>query len=132
MKIIDFLKIKNENWEKYEIYKKTAFKCTNENASFAAFSFIEKSGKLHTIAEDLILLTVKDIVSAMIGKEAANSLNKISLSNDTIKKIDSLSGNNEKQLLRRVNKKYYFRSQLDESTDITNKLILLCYVRYEY
>jgi len=69
----------------------------------------------------------------MIGKEAENSLNKIALSNDTMKKrIDGLSGNIKEQLLRRINKSDYFSLQLDESTDITNKSVLLCYVRYEY
>jgi hypothetical protein len=73
------------------------------------------------------------MVSAMIGEEATNSLNKIALSNDIIKKrIDSLSINIKEQLLRRINKNDYFSLQLDESTDITNKSVLLCYVRYEY
>lgn len=97
-----FLKVKNKNWEKYEVYKKIAPKYTNENTSFGAFLLIEKSRKLHTIAEDLILPTVKAMVSAMINKEAANNLNKISLSNDTIKKkIDSLSRNNEEYVEKR-------------------------------
>jgi len=34
----------------------------------------------------MILPAAKAMVSAMIGEEAANSLNKIALSNDTIKK----------------------------------------------
>jgi hypothetical protein len=69
----------------------------------------------------------------MIGKEAANILNKIALSNDTMKKqIDSLLVNIKEQLLRRINKSDNFSLQLDGSTDITNKSILLCYVRYEY
>jgi len=34
--------------------------------------------------------------------------------------------------LRRINECDYFSLQLDESTDITNKTILLCYVRYNY
>jgi len=55
------------------------------------------------------------------------------LSNDTIKKrIDGLSGNIKEQLLRKINKSDYFSLQLDESTNITNKSVLLCYVRYEY
>jgi len=34
--------------------------------------------------------------------------------------------------LRRINKSDYFSLQLNKSTDITNKSLLLCYVRYEY
>jgi hypothetical protein len=59
-------------------------------------------------------------------------MQQIALSNDTIiKRIDSLLVNIKEQLLRRINKSNYFSVQLDESTDITNKSVLLCYVRYE-
>lgn len=84
--------------------KKIAPKYTNENISFGAFLLIEKSGKLHTIAEDLILSTVKAMVSAIINKVAANNLNKISLSNDTIKKKLIVYQEIMKNMLRRVNK----------------------------
>lgn len=115
--------------------KKSSTSYSNENAvkaSFANSLLIGKSGKPQTIAEDLILPAAKAMVSIMISKEAANNLNLISLSNDTIKKrIDSLSGN-IKELLLRINECDYFSLQLDESSDITNKSILLCYVRYNY
>jgi len=116
--------------------KKSSTSYSNENAvktSFAVSLLIGKSGKPHTIAEDLILPAAKALVSIMISKEAANNLNLISLSNDTIKKrIDSLSENIKEQLLRRINECDYFSLQLDENTDITNKSILLCYVRYNF
>jgi len=113
--------------------KKTVTDCTNESAVKASFVVSLLIGKSHTIAEDLIFPAAKAMVSEMIGEEAANSLNKITLSNDTIKKrIDGLSGNIKEQLLRRINKSDYFSLQLDESTDITNKSVLLCYVRHEY
>jgi hypothetical protein len=82
---------------------------------------------------DLILPAAKAMVSAMIDEKAANSLNKIALSNDTVKKrTHGLSGNIKEQLLRRINKSDYFSLQLDGSTDITNKSVLLFYARYEY
>jgi len=137
MKSIDFFKNKEQELRKnMKFIKKTATDCTNESAvkaSFIVSLLIGKSGKPHTIAEDLILPAAKAMVSTMIGEEAANSLNKIALSNDTIqKRIDRLSGNIKEQLLKRINKSDYFSLQLDESTDITNKSVLLCYVRYEY
>lgn len=56
-------------------------------------SFIERSGKSHTIVQNLVLPLGKAIVSAMTAEDAANSLNKIVLSNNTIKKrIANLSG----------------------------------------
>ncbi|KAL4136257.1 hypothetical protein QTP88_007808 [Uroleucon formosanum] len=124
MKSIDFFKNKEQELRKnMKFIKKTATDRTNESAvkaSFIVSLLIGKSGKPHTIAEDLILPAAKAMVSAMIGEEAANSLNKIALSNDTIKKrIDRLSGNIKEQLLKRINKSDYFSLQLDErvSTD---------------
>ncbi|VVC46493.1 Ribonuclease H-like domain, partial [Cinara cedri] len=136
-KTIDFFKNKEYELRKnMKCIKKSSTSYSNENAvkaSFAVSLLIGKSGKPHTIAEDLILPAAKAMVSIMISKEVANNLNLISLSNDTIKKrIDSLSGNIKEQLLRRINECDYFSLQLDESTDITNKSILLCYVRYNY
>ncbi|VVC26491.1 Domain of unknown function DUF4371 [Cinara cedri] len=113
--------------------KKSSTSYSNENAVKASFAFsllIGKSGKPYTIVEDLILPAAKAMVSKMISKGAANNLNLISLS--IKKRIDSLSGNIKEQLLRRINECDYFSLQLDESTDITNKSILLCYVRYNY
>ncbi|KAL4113130.1 hypothetical protein QTP88_016813 [Uroleucon formosanum] len=89
MKSIDFFKNKEQELRKnMKFIKKTATDCTNKSAvkaSFIVSLLIGKSGKPHTIAEDLILPAAKAMVSAMIGEEAANSLNKIALSNDTIK-----------------------------------------------
>jgi len=73
------------------------------------------------------------MVSALINKKAAKDLSIISLSNDTVKKrIDDLSANIKEQLLERIRMSPYFALQLNESTDITNKATLLCYVRYEH
>ncbi|VVC34520.1 Hypothetical protein CINCED_3A007729 [Cinara cedri] len=106
MKSIEFFKNKEQELRK--------------NMKFSLL--IGKSGKPHTIAEDLILPAVKAMVSAMIGEEATNSFNKIALSNDTIKQqIDGLSRNIKEQLLRRINKSDYLSLRLDESTNITNK-----------
>jgi hypothetical protein len=73
------------------------------------------------------------MVSALISEKAAKDLSLIPLSNNTVKKrIVSLSENIKEQLLERVRMSPYFALQLDESTDITNKATLMCYVRYEH
>jgi hypothetical protein len=94
-KTIDFFKNKEYELRKnMKCIKKSSTSYSNENAvkaSFAVSLLIDKSGKPHTISEDLILPTAKAMVSIMISKEAANNINLISLPNDTIKKrIDSL------------------------------------------
>lgn len=70
------------------------------------------------------------MVSALINEKAAKDLSIISLSNNTVKK--RIDENIKQQLLERIRMSPYFALQLDESTDITNKVTLLCYVRYEH
>jgi len=64
--------------------KKTATDCANENAvkaSFAVFLLVRKSRKPHTTIAGYLILpgTTVAMVSAMVGEEAVNSLNKIVL-----------------------------------------------------
>ncbi|ETE67115.1 Zinc finger MYM-type protein 6, partial [Ophiophagus hannah] len=107
-------------WESKKMVKKkkTATGCNNENAVRASFEVsqpIAKTRKLCTIAEELTLLAVEIMVSALIIK----------------RRIDGLSANIKEQLLERIHLFPYFALQLDESMDI-NKAILLCYIRYQH
>lgn len=52
-------------------------------ASFVVSLLIRKSKKPHTTTKDLILPGAKAVVSAMIGEEAANTLNKIAALSNT-------------------------------------------------
>ena len=84
-----------------------------------------------TIAEELILPCSIDMVEEVEGKEIAAKLKNIPLSDDTLKRrVYEMDENVEKQLISRINDSDYFSIQMDESTDVTNKALLLMFVRY--
>ena len=67
----------------------------------------------------------------MLDDKAVSLLKQISLSNDTIqRRVHEMAKNVENQLIRRLHESKYFSIQLDESLDISNCAILVCYVRY--
>ena len=71
------------------------------------------------------------MVGEMDGAEAVVKYKTIPLSDDTIKRrIAEINDDVEMQLINRINSSDYFSIQLDESTDNTNKALLLMYVRY--
>lgn len=115
---------------------KTATGTNNESAVLASYQvslLVAKSGKPHTIAEELILPCAKIMISAMLGDKASKELDVVSLSNNTVKKrIDEMSGNVKEQLILNVKASRFYALQLDESTDISNDANLLAYVRYEH
>lgn len=68
--------------------------------SYQVSLLVAKSGKPHTIAEELLLHCAKIMVSDMLGDKAPNELDIISLSNSTMKnRIDEMSGNVKEQLI---------------------------------
>ena len=57
----------------------------------------------------------------------------ISLSNDTVeRRISDMADDTERQIVEKIKKSELFALQLDESTHIQNKSILLTYVRYTW
>ncbi|KAH0999800.1 hypothetical protein HUJ04_013569, partial [Dendroctonus ponderosae] len=108
----------------------------NEKAALASFQTAElivKSEKCHTIAEDLLLPAAQIMCKTMIGDSAAKQLHVIPLSNNTIKRrVTDLSLNSEHTLILRLQISKMFAIQFDESTDISNKAILLVFVLYDY
>ena len=75
---------------------------------------IAKVGKPHTIAERLVkpekLICAKDL----LGEQAANILQKIPLSNDTVKRRqDEMAENLEEQLMEKL-KVLKFSLQIDQ------------------
>ena len=68
-------------------------------ASFKVAYRIAKCKRLHTIAEELVLPAVLDLVSTMIGESAAKKLKAVPLSNNTIsRRIDKISDDIDDQL----------------------------------
>ncbi|CAL9694137.1 unnamed protein product [Knipowitschia caucasica] len=102
-------------------------------ASYRVSKLIAQTGKPHTIGEDLILPAAKEMVNMVIGENAANKLNVISLSDNTVKRrIDDMAEDVLNQLVTRIKESRFYAIQIDESTDIAALANLLAFVRYEH
>ena len=67
----------------------------------------------------------------MLGDKAEKEINKIPLSNDTVRRrILALSADMEENVCRNKLKNSIFALQVDESTDITNKAHLLAFIHF--
>ena len=92
---------------------------------------IGKTKKPYTIGEDLIKPCMLAATAEILGPEAANKLQAIPISNDTVqRRIIDMAVDVEEQLIEQVKKLRYFAIQLDESTDLSNCAVLVCFVRY--
>lgn len=68
-------------------------------ASYNISLLIAKTGKPHTIGEDLILPAVKEVITTVLHKPAADIIRKIPLSNSSVqRRIDEMAENIEKSL----------------------------------
>ena len=108
----------------------------NENAlraSYLVANRIAKAKKPFTIGEELILPSAKDICRELLGEAAVKKRAHVPLSATTVtRRIEEIAEDIEIQLLERINSSPWYALQVDESTDIDNKAILLVYVRYIY
>ena len=90
---------------------------------------IAKVGKPHAIAERLVKPAMLIYDKELLGEQAANILQKIPLSNDTVKRTqDEIAENLEEQLVEKL-KVSKFSLQIDKTT-MNNSVLLLAYVRY--
>jgi hypothetical protein len=68
----------------------------------------------------------------VLGKQAVQRLKVIAMSANTVKRrIEDMAEDTENQVIEMVKNSTFYSIQLDESTDITNKAVLLCFVRFE-
>ncbi|KAE9523112.1 hypothetical protein AGLY_016499 [Aphis glycines] len=99
-------------------------------ASYNTSKLIAKSGKAHTIGEQLILPAIKEVLETVLHHSASyNVIKKVPLSNDTVRRrIDEMAEDVEVSLCELLvsNK---FSLQVDESTLPGNEALLLAYVR---
>lgn len=106
----------------------------NENAlraSYLVANRIAKAKKPFNIGEELILPCTKDICRELLGEAAVEKVAHVPLSARTVtRRIEEIAEDIEIQLLERINASPWYALQVDESTDIANKAILLVYVRY--
>uniref|UniRef100_A0A671KM04 DUF4371 domain-containing protein n=1 Tax=Sinocyclocheilus anshuiensis TaxID=1608454 RepID=A0A671KM04_9TELE len=100
-------------------------------ASYMVAAHVARSKKAFTIAKELILPSAVDRCRELLGDAAATKIQSIPLSNDTMaRRIVDMSDDTECQLVERIKASPYFAIQLDESTDISNVMLLLVFVRY--
>ena len=110
----------------YSTYDKATLK-----ASYQLSLRIAKTKKPFTVGEELVLPCIVDATKAILGDKYAKQMQNIPLSNDTVsRRIEDMASDVETQLLKKIHFSQIFAVQLDESTDNTNKAILLVYVRF--
>lgn len=133
-KSVHFFKLKlNELKKSQNLMKKTSLNI-NKNATLASYQIAEliaNSGKPHTIAEELIVPAALQICKTMLGESAAKTISTIPVSNNTIqRRILDMSENIQKHLFLKLCMSDMFALQLDESTDISKKAVMLVFVRF--
>jgi len=100
-------------------------------ASFLISLRIAISKKKFTIGEDLIMPCMVDANLTLFGDKAAKKIKTIPLSNDIVSnRITMMSDDVHQQLIIKIKRSKLYDLQLDESTDITDKALLLIYIRY--
>nr|XP_020764292.1 zinc finger MYM-type protein 6 isoform X1 [Odocoileus virginianus texanus]XP_020764293.1 zinc finger MYM-type protein 6 isoform X1 [Odocoileus virginianus texanus]XP_020764294.1 zinc finger MYM-type protein 6 isoform X1 [Odocoileus virginianus texanus]XP_020764295.1 zinc finger MYM-type protein 6 isoform X1 [Odocoileus virginianus texanus]XP_020764296.1 zinc finger MYM-type protein 6 isoform X1 [Odocoileus virginianus texanus]XP_020764297.1 zinc finger MYM-type protein 6 isoform X1 [Odocoil len=100
-------------------------------ASYLIAFQIAASKKPFSIAEELIKPYLVEMCSEVLGSSAGDKMKTIPLSNNTIgHRIDELSADIEDQLIQKVRESKWFALQIDESSDISNTTLLLCYIRF--
>ena len=81
----------------------------------------------------MILLSTKDLCRELLGEVAVKKIEHVPLSASTItRRIEEIAEDIVTQLLERINTSLRYTLQVDESTDIDNKTLLLVYGRYLY
>lgn len=99
-------------------------------ASYNISLLIAKSGKPHTIGEQLILPAVEEVLKTVLHKSPFDILKRIPLSNNTVqRRIDEMSSDIESFLCNYL-QTTHFSIQLDESTLPGNESLLLACVRF--
>ncbi|XP_003738604.1 SCAN domain-containing protein 3-like [Galendromus occidentalis] len=100
-------------------------------ASYEIALSIAQNKKPFNIGETLIKPCLVNACKILFGEVEAARVKRIPLSARTIhRRILTMSEDVERQVLRLIEKSSFFSIQLDESTDVSNRAILLCFVRF--
>lgn len=90
-------------------------------SSYEVAYMIAIAKKPDTIGEELILPVTVKIAEIMLGKEFADQLKNIPMSNNTVnRRITEISNDLLEQLILRIKNSPKFSIQLDETTDVIN------------
>uniref|UniRef100_A0A5S6QLU3 DUF4371 domain-containing protein n=1 Tax=Trichuris muris TaxID=70415 RepID=A0A5S6QLU3_TRIMR len=99
-------------------------------ASYNISLLIAKSGKPHSIGEELLLPVISEVLRTLLHISPTKIIRKIPLSNSTVqRRIDEMSNDIEETLCGFLRTRS-FALQLDESTLPGNEALLLAYVRF--
>ena len=91
---------------------------------------IAKNKKPYTIGEDLTKPCMLQACKAVLGKQTVLRLKVIPMSANTVKRrISEMADDIENQVIKMVKNSPFYSIQTDESTDVSNKALLLCFVR---
>ncbi|GAA6086403.1 SCAN domain-containing protein 3-like, partial [Tachysurus ichikawai] len=129
-----FLEKKERKKREYEGQKKfmratTSIKENALRASYLVANRIAKAKKPFTFGEELILPSTKDICCEPLGEAVVEKIAHVPLSASTVtRRIEEIAEDIKTQLLERINTSLWYALQVDKSTDIDNKAILLVYV----
>ncbi|MEE6510581.1 hypothetical protein FKM82_030541 [Ascaphus truei] len=108
----------------------------SENLAMASYEIshlIAETGYPHTIAEKLIVPAMKVLASRICDKKQEKQVNMLALSNNTVKRrIVEMADNIEETVVSHLKECRFFSLQVDESTDISDKANLMCFVRYDF
>ncbi|XP_069865005.1 zinc finger MYM-type protein 6 isoform X1 [Dipodomys merriami] len=132
-KPIDFFEQKSLEMERQNSSLK---KCLLVEKSLVKASYliafqIAASKKPFSIAEELIKPYLVEMCSEVLGSSAGDKMKTIPLSNNTIGyRIEELSADVEDQLIQKVRESKWFALQIDESSEISDVTLLLCYIRF--
>ncbi|XP_065663029.1 protein FAM200B-like [Hydra vulgaris] len=131
---LNYFQILKKNYEKRATLK-SLFTAHNVNinrvldASYQISLRITKSGKNHTIGEQIIKPSISTFIKTVFAKDDRD-MKTMPLCNNTVsRRIDELSKDVEIQLIEKL-KTRLFSVQMDESTLRDSKAVLLTYVRY--
>lgn len=118
--------------QKNHMKKMTTTEKSLLRASYAISFQICKQKKPFSIGANLVKPCILAAAEEVLDAQAVQKLTAIPLSNDIVQQRSlDMAMDVEQQLVEEVKKSKYFAIQLDESTDVSNCAILLCYVRYK-
>ena len=129
-----FFELKMSSLKRQKLDRTGMFWQTNNAAVCALFAIalhVANAKKAHTIGETLLKPCILESVKLILGEKASQTMKQISLSNDTIKsQIHDVSENIEIKVISKIIFSPVFAIQLDKTTDVSNFLQLLVYIRY--
>lgn len=106
-----------------------AHKSRTLEASYEISLLIAKSGKNHTVGEDLIKPAISVFLKKVLEKDDKD-VKEMPLSNSTVsKRIDEMATDVETQLIEKLRARK-FSIQMDETTLRDSEVVLMAYVRY--